>query len=549
MTNRIGVHARRASACAALACGVLALTGCGGGQLASFPPDDPDRWATPEDRAAAEVFAARDADWRYGPVIYQVFVDRFAPASQERLADKLDAYAEPRTLMPWDQTPEGGRPTDGYRVWTHELEFWGGDLVTLRDKLDYIDDLGADAVYLNPVFEAMTNHMYDTHDYYAVDPAYGNDQDLDDLIADVHRRDMRIMLDGVFNHKGSFAPIVEDAIADADSPYRDWFYIGDEHELGYRAWLNVPNLPELNLDGKPVRAYLYGGPDSVVRHYVRRGIDGWRLDTAYELGPTILRELTDAAQQVDPEAAVVGEVWSYPDFWLPSMDGVMNLHLRDVLLRFARGDMPAAQANQSIARMVEDCGVEPLLRSWLVLDNHDTSRLAHDLPDPDRRKLALALQLTLPGAPVVYYGTELGMQGAGDPANRAPMRWDLVTDDNPTLALFKRLIDMRSQQRALRVGDYRQIDARSLVAFLRYTDRVEETVLVVVNNTDEPVREALTLRFGKLASYGPWRDILENAPGPGQGAGVIDLEMAPRSVRVLQPVVDRTGYSPYGRVH
>ena len=191
---------------------------------------------------------------------------------------------------------------------------------------------------------------------------------------------------------------------------------------------------------------------------------------------------------------MVGELWNYPQEWFPSVDGVMNFTLREIILRSASQRLAPAAASAMITRVVADAGVENLLKSWLMLDNHDTDRLASSLPNPAQRHLAQVLQFTLPGAPNLYYGSELGMTGAGDPGMRAPMRWDLVTDANPELKWTRQLIALRQQHRALRVGNYRAISSEKLIAFERTTDRAaaSDSTAPMPNTPENPATPTTT---------------------------------------------------------
>ena len=184
-----------------------------------------------------------------------------------------------------------------------------------------------------------------------------------------------------------------------------------------------------------MRTYLYEDPDSVVRSYLRDGADGWRLDTAYELGPDYLRDLTRAAHLEKADSLIVGEIVNYPGEWLESIDAVMNFSLRHILLGLASGAIAPSSAGRMLDRLVREAGIEPLLKSWMVIDNHDIPRIASQIPRDSLRRLVQVLQFTLPGAPNIYYGSEVGMTGGSDPENRGPMRWDLVRDDNPELDL------------------------------------------------------------------------------------------------------------------
>lgn len=496
-------------------------------------------------------YAAREADWRVGPIVYQVFVDRYVPpASPDQ---KARFFQPPRTFnRDWSKTPEPGTRVPDLGCYSHELEFWGGDLASLATKADYLRDLGVDALYLNPIHAAYTNHKYDAQDYAQVSPEYGTRDDVKALARACHDRGMKLVLDGVFNHMGRTAPRFQHALADPASPERAWFIFDPACRLGYRAWYNVPNLPEINLENPDVQRHIWDNPDSVVRGYLRDGVDGWRLDVAYDIGPELLSRITAAAHAEKPTSAVIGEIWntpsSGPQGWMPAMDGLMNFHQRQVLLDWFDAKLSGARAADLIDLMVADTGIDHLLKCWTVLDNHDTARLDPRLPDPMVRRLARVLQFTLPGAPCVYYGSEVEMHGADDPRNRAPMRWDLVNDANPDLAFFKSLVSIRKQHRALRVGDWRRLHSERLFAFLRFTDRWKDTVVVLANADALPVREVLPVRDGRLMNFAPLKCLLTGAEVKVR-TGLLDVEVPARTALVLVPTEPAPPeYSPYKRV-
>ena len=500
--------------------------------------------------AVAGVHEDRERDWRNGAVVYQIIVDRFVPSAG--IEAKRALYPAPKTLRAWDEVPKPGPYLQDQKLSAHELDFWGGDLASATTRLDHVQALGADVLYVNPIHLAWTNHKYDALDFQAISPEYGTRQDFRSLASEAHRLGLKVVLDGVFNHMGRNAPAFREALADPRSRWRDWFAIGLQYEGGARAWTGFQNLPELNLENPAVRAYLWNDADSVVRSYLRDGADGWRLDTAYELGHDFLRELTDAAHREKPGSLVVGEMVNYPAAWLKSIDAVMNFTLRDLVLGLARGEIEPATAARMTTRLVQDAGIEPLLKSWVVIDNHDIPRIASQLPQTPQRRLVQALQFTLPGAPNVYYGAEVGMPGGADPENRGPMRWDLVRDDNPELAWVKKLIALRKAHRALRVGDYRAVEAQRLYAFERHTDRVLDTRIVVVNPSAQTVRERLMVANAHLMDDTPMVDVLGLVPKPvpmSFGPGFVTVEVPPQGVLVLQPQPKALGgYSRYKRV-
>ena len=492
----------------------------------------------PKDRARLQEFREREADWRNGAVVYQIFVDRFAPS--QRLESKRSLYAAPRRLRSWEEKPVAGSYLESAGVWSHEVDYWGGDLGSLGSKLDYLEKLGVEVVYLNPIFESLTNHKYDAWDYHKVDPVYGSRAELGQLAADLHARKMRLMLDGVFNHVGRKSPYLKE--------HPDFFRWIQGRPV---SWLDVDNLPELQLENPAVRKFLYESESSVVQSYLRQEkIDGWRLDVAFDLGFHYLTELTEAAHRARPGSAIIGEIWNYPEDWYPAVDGVMNMHARALILGYLQGKLSGPQTSRMWESMVADAGYEHMLKAWLVLDNHDTPRLNYILKQDWQLRMARVLQFSLPGSAMVYYGSELGMEGGDDPQNRAPMEWKRVNDQNPTLKLHRQLIQARRDYPALRWGDYRRIETRQLLGFLRKTLSAKETVVVLCNPSDQPVSEFFQLRDSKLQDVTVLDDLLGSDVKTTVLAGCIDVTLAPHQVVMLKPnaPVYPKGYDRYDRM-
>lgn len=497
-----------------------------------------------------EVFINRERDWRNGAIVYQVLVDRFAPS--KRLNAKGGLYPAPKRIRDWSEEPRSGSYVPEAKLYSHEIDFWGGDFESLRNRLDHIEKLGADVLYLNPIHLAYTNHKYDAFDFKQISPEFGTQEEFDHLVKDVHARGMKLVLDGVFNHMGRNAPIFQEAFQDPNSQWRDWFAIGPQYESGARAWAGAQNLVELNLENSKVRGYIYENHDSVVRGFLRAGADGWRLDTAYELGYDYLRDLTQAAHQEKPGSLVVGEIVNYPDEWLRSIDAVMGFSQRQILLGMISSVIAPATAGRMIDRMIRDAGIEPMLKSWTLIDNHDLPRIATIIPNVAWRRLVQALMFTLPGSPNIYYGSEVGMSGGDDPENRNPMRWDLVNDNNPEFTWIKKLIGLRKGHRALQVGNFRLVESDRLLAFERYTNRALETVIVLANPTAAPVTERVMIPHASLMDDTPVVDILSNDAIKPVGrieAGFITLTVPPETIHAFM-LQERSlgGYSRYKRV-
>jgi len=270
---------------------------------------------------------------------------------------------------------------------------------------------------------------------------------------------------------------------------------------------------------------------------------------SYFANDSAFEPLWQAADDAKAGSWVVGEIWNYPEEWIPAVDGVMNFHVRRLLGWMIRGKTSGAHAGRIIDRMVEDVGVEHLLRSWIVLDNHDTPRLATEFPHEWERRMAQVLQFTLPGAPLVYYGVEAGMTGGHDPEMRGPMQWDDAEAGNLEFDRLAEIIAMRKENRALRVGDYRALDTERVLAFQRRTDRVDETIFVIANPTGKPVHEVISLRASKLMNFAPLKDLLTGEEVTVR-SGLLDVTVPAETVWVLRPTMpEGDRYSPYKRVH
>lgn len=399
--------------------------------------------------------------WVKSAVFYQIFPDRFA---------KSDSVEKPHNnLESWDSDPT----PFGYK---------GGDLVGVRERLDYLQDLGVTALYFNPIFQSASNHRYHTHDYYKVDPLLGGDEAFDALLAECRRRGVRIVLDGVFNHASRgffpFNDVLENGKA---SPWLDWFNFHDHppnsydhgRPPGYEAWAGLHALPKLNTDNPQVREYLM----RIGEYWLRKGIDGWRLDVPSEIrSEGFWQEFRQRIKAINPEAYIVGEVWGDSRQWLQGdqFDGVMNYLFAEAAIAFSAGHRvrPETVEGRSYAPWpgINGCAyaakIDHLLSlyPWPVqltqlnlLGSHDTSRFVTIAGD-DRASVRLGtlLLFTFPGAPSIYYGDEIGLGGAlpdhwvrkSFPWDH-PQRWDL-----DALAFHKAIIALRQSHPALQTGDY-----------------------------------------------------------------------------------------------
>ncbi|WP_008319194.1 glycoside hydrolase family 13 protein [Leptolyngbya sp. PCC 6406] len=439
-------------------------------------------------------------DWVKHAVFYQIFPDRFARTQSPRHRPEMAVPLEPWTARP---TPQG---------------YKGGELWGVAEQLDYLQDLGVTALYFTPIFQSASNHRYHTHDYYQVDPLLGGNDAFQDLLTAAHQRQMRVVLDGVFNHASRgffyFNDILENGPA---SPWLDWFqveawplsaYDGD-YPANYRSWVNNRALPQFNHANPAAREYLM----RVGEHWVRQGIDGWRLDVPFEVkAEGFWQEFRQRIKAINPEAYIVGEVWRNAQEWLDGsqFDGVMNYLFTGPTLAFTGGDrvrmdyaeepdyypypaLDAAGYGQKIKALLDLYPWEIQLAQLNLLSSHDIARALSVMGDDQTSlELAVLLQMTFPGAPSIYYGDEVGLRGGLDP----DCRWALPPRSEWNLELWQHhrdLIALRHDQPALRLGDYRilaTVDhaycfARCLTdSAMAPLDR-SSTIVVAVNTGDQ----------------------------------------------------------------
>lgn len=428
--------------------------------------------------------------WVKDAIFYQVFPDRFARSQH---------LPKPAHFESWDSppTPYGMK---------------GGDLLGLTERLDYLQDLGINAIYLNPIFQSASNHRYHTHDYYQVDPILGGNDVFFSLLDKAHRRGIRIVLDGVFNHASrgffQFNHILE---LGENSPYQDWFKIHRYplHPYGggepnYGCWVGNAALPEFNTQNPEVRKFIF----DVAKFWIDHGIDGWRLDVPYCIDDDgFWQEFRQVVKAANPEAYLVGEVACEAHRWLQGdqFDAVMNYQFTWACLGFFGGDrvnraleagkmgldpstpLDAPAFDRRIRQLLETYPHEIALAQLNVLDSHDLPRFVSMVGnDYDALHLAALFQMTYPGAPCIYYGDEIGMKNGptqADEHSRAALPWDHSDSwDRPTLELYKRLIAIRKFHPALRAGEFIPLYADGGV--YAYARRAPEDLLfIIINNS------------------------------------------------------------------
>lgn len=474
--------------------------------------------------------------WVHNAVFYQIFPDRFA-FSQE--------VVKPGNLEAWDSPPT-------------VYGFKGGDLLGVLEKLDYLQDLGINAIYFNPIFQSACSHRYHTHDYYQVDPLLGGNAAFSRLLKEAHQRGIRIVLDGVFNHASrgffQFNHILENGPA---SPYIDWFEIKGyplnaygPGRANYRCWVDLPALPELNVRNPQVRQFIL----DIAHYWLEQGIDGWRLDVPFCIDDdSFWQKFRQVVKSANPEAYIVGEVPWEAQRWLQGdqFDAVMNYQFTQACVGFFAGEhinrhyekgmmgLPDTQVMDApaFARRAEALlGLypQPVASAQLnLLDSHDMPRfLSIAGGNREALKLAALFMLTYPGAPCVYYGDEIGLQNG---PTRTPedcrfsFPWDQTRWDQDLRTHYQRCIALRHAHPALRTGSFQVVHALgSQVAFLRQLDG--QSLLIAINNG----MEAWGLELVVQAAQGAARGLLHGWDAQIRGERLSGVSLPPRSGEVFK---------------
>ncbi|MDR1705323.1 MAG: glycoside hydrolase family 13 protein [Clostridiales bacterium] len=378
-------------------------------------------------------------EWYRSAAFYSIFPERFRNGGGSR-KDYVN--------LPWGAVP-GSK------------SYAGGDILGIVQSLDYIKDLGFNALYLTPVFTSPTNHKYEITDYYNIDPAFGTNGDFKELVQKCHALGMRIVLDAVFNHCGIGFPFFRDVMEKGrESAYYGWFIIDGERpdpKLGNYAFfgLSNPEMPKLNMANPEAREYFL----DVAEHWISKyGIDGWRLDVSDEVPHDFWRDFRKAVKRANPEAVILGENWHDAVTCLggDQFDGIMNYAFsRACADYFAGGTLDEQGLSERLSGLLMRNTGPANAMMLNLLDSHDTDRFLTTLNgNADKLRAALALAFLFPGAPCVYYGTEIDMEGGYDPDNRRTMDWEKAGERQETAEVIRALAKLR-RKKAVMYGDVR----------------------------------------------------------------------------------------------
>ncbi len=474
--------------------------------------------------------------WFGQGVTYQIFPDRFCRTG---LPDPAGMIGGRWVHENWADTPEWQPDSQGE---VRNRDFFGGSLQGILSKLDDLAAFGVTTLYLNPIFESASNHRYNTADYLAIDPMLGTEADFHQLCREAKSRGIRVILDGVFNHTGSqsryfnadgFYP-TPGAAQSQDSPYFSWFSF-HPWPTDYDAWWGIKTLPAVQENDSGYRDFIIRNRDSVVRHWLRAGASGWRLDVADELPDDFIADIRTAMDETAPDSFLLGEVWEDATTKVAysqrrryllgrELHGVMNYPFRNALIAYLLGG-DADDFREALETIRENYPPNAFSSLMNFLSTHDTPRIltvlgASHVPDskeeravyrlsPEERQLGLArlrlaalVLFTFPGSPTVYYGDEAGMEGWEDPFNRAGYPWG--QEDTELKSWFARLAHLRQERPALQSGQLHwRWTSGPILAFARELNG--QLLTTVVNAADTP--QSLTLPWSGAAP----RDLLTGA--------------------------------------
>ncbi len=449
-------------------------------------------------------------DWMKGGVMYQIFPDRFYRSGNYPIAKNKVLRGD------WGGLPNY-RPNEYGKVLNND--FFGGNLNGINKKLDYLKELGVTVIYLNPIFEAYSNHRYDTGDYMKIDPLLGTTADFDKLTEEASRRGIRIILDAVLNHTGDDSRYFNryghykdsvGAYQSPNSPFFSWYNFRNYPE-SYDSWWGIETLPAVNEASPSYQEFIFG-EDGVLKNWLRHGISGYRLDVADELPDFFLQKLRTAVKDEKSDAVVIGEVWEDASNKIAyserrqylqgkELDSVMNYPLKDAIISYVQSGN-ATQLRETIYMLIDNYPKETLDCLMNILGTHDTPRiltvfggktcankdemavtfLSQKEKIAARKKLMMAavLQFTLPGIPCIFYGDENATEGYQDPFCRRCFDWT-HTDEELT-SFYKKLGAIRASLPQFRDGEYDELFAdSSCIVYERRTG--EGVVYVYVNNS------------------------------------------------------------------
>ena len=449
--------------------------------------------------------------WYKEGIMYNIFVDRFNNGNRNKKPSnpKKNSFI----YSNWSDTPMYIKDTNGEII---RWDFHGGNLRGIIDKLPYLSKIGVSIIYLSPIFESSSNHKYTTGDYKKIDPMFGDEEILKELIEKANKIGINIILDGVFSHTGADSKYFNKfgnydelgAYQSKDSKYSSW-YTFNEFPDDYKCWWGIKDLPNVNELDKNYMDYIIYDEDSVINKWTSMGIKGWRLDVADELPTKFIKELRKELKKIDSESVLVGEVWedasnkiSYNErrnyFVGDQLDSVMGYPFRENIVSFLKGNITSRQLNNKFMTIKENYPKESFKANLNLISSHDVTRIKTELNyDEAKIRLAVATQMTFEGVPYIYYGDEAGLCGGTDPDNRKTYPWK--NEDEDMIEFYKESINTRKKYNVLTNGDTEFIDTNDddVFGYIRFNDN-NEKILILINRSLENKKISINIEENTL---------------------------------------------------
>lgn len=515
---------------------------------------------------------AASPQWFKKAIMYQIFVDRFCNGNEDGRV--LNPKANSFIYGSWNDVPMYIRDCDkgGIARW----DFFGGNLRGVISKLEYLKSLGVSVIYLNPIFEASSNHKYDTADYTKVDPMFGSNETFRELCEKAGKHGISIILDGVFSHTGSDSIYFNKygnypgigAFQSADSPYYSWYRFKCSPD-DYECWWGVESLPNVNEMDPGYIDYIITGENSIIKQWMELGAKGWRLDVADELPDEFIRLIRKAMKEKDADSVLMGEVWEDASNKVSygvrraylmgeELDSVMNYPFRGAMLDFFTGKHDASHVDEILMSIRENYPIHNFYCNMNMLGTHDVPRIltllgeappeetlsqkqkeGYRLPEGQRRlgierlKLLSLIQMTFPGVPSIYYGDEAGLEGYRDPLNRGTYPWG--NEDAELLRWYKTITSVRNRYDVFSTGDWRTVFAEGDVyGYIRvikngrdaFGERAENNTALVLVNRSRDKSYKVTVDLGSMAIQTMY-DLLGDGRGVFAQDGRFEVALGP----------------------
>lgn len=440
-------------------------------------------------------------EWYKEGIIYQIFVDRFCNGNDDCSINnpKKNSFIYGR----WDDTPVYIKDYQGRTI---RWDFYGGNIRGIIKKLDYIKSLGVNIINLSPIFKSSSCHKYDAGDYDIIDEMFGTEEDFKELCEKAKSKDIKIILDGVFSYTSSDSRYFNkagnyDEIGAYQSPnskYHNWYKF-NRYPYGYECWWGIEGRPNINVMHNSYIDFLVNRDDSIIKKWIDLGASGWRLNVTDELPDEFIEIIRDRLDTLDKETVLIGDVWddasnkiSYSKkrryLYGKEIQSVTNYPLRESLINFTRGYIKSDKLKKKVMSLYENYPREVFLGNINLIGTSDTERILTVLDGNIRcLKIIVALQFTIPGVPLIYYGDETGVTGGKDPDNRKSYPWE--NEDVDLIGFYKRIAQIRNGQDALKKGDFNIFDTEEdIFAFERVYENERIVVVVNVSNAQKVVR-------------------------------------------------------------